>query len=437
MKLSRFLLPISLLLSLSLPATAQQAPPPPVDDETREAVVTSIAELVVEHYVFPEVGMEIADVLFGKLEDGAYDEITDAFELTRALTADLRSVNHDVHFSVSLAPPAAPEEDPEAAEARYLEGLRRRNYGFQRLEILSGNIGYLDLRVFADATHGGATAVAAMNFLANTDAVIVDLRNNGGGHPSMIQLILSYFFAEPTHVNSFFRRGQEQIDQFWTHAHVSGPRMTDHPLIVLTSGRTGSGAEEFAYDVKHLERGTVVGEVTAGGAHPGETHDAGHGFEVFISDGRAINPITGTNWERVGVRPNVPLAASAALDRGHLLALEAVLAALPEGADPFPVEWALDDLRARCEPVTIPVERLEAIVGTYGAEHTFELRDDVLWYSRGGGSFQTLLRPLAEDYFLMVDVDWIRFRFVRDGTGAVVRLVGVQESGQTLEAARD
>ena len=164
-----------------------------------------------------------------------------------------------------------------------------------------------------------------MGFLANVDALIIDLRQNGGGSPSMIQLLSSYFFEEPTHLNSFERRGQEQIDQFWTLPHVPGKKLLDVPLFVLTSPSTFSAAEEFTYNMKNLGRATIIGQTTGGGAHPGGTHAVGGLISVFVPDGRAINPITGTNWEGTGIAPHVPVQGTGALDEARRLARKAIV----------------------------------------------------------------------------------------------------------------
>jgi len=244
------------------------------------------------------------------------------------LTRDLRSVNNDLHLGarpISAEQRRQEETDPEEARRQRLDEARRHNYGFAKIEILDGNIGYLDLRSFAPAHLGGDTAVAAMGFLANVDALIIDLRRNGGGSPSMIQLISSYFFEESTHLNSFEMRGQKQIDQFWTLPHVPGKKLVDVPLFILTSSSTFSAAEEFTYNMKSLERATIIGQTTGGGAHPGGTHDVEGIISVFVPDGRAINPITGTNWEGTGIEPHVIVKGAGALDEARRLAREALV----------------------------------------------------------------------------------------------------------------
>jgi C-terminal processing protease CtpA/Prc len=202
--------------------------------------------------------------------------------------------------------------------------MRRRNSGFVKLERLPGNVGYLDLRGFMDHESGAETVAAAMNFLANTDALILDLRKNGGGSPHMVQLICSYLFAadKPVHLNSLYWREGDRTEEFWTLKDLSGHRYLGKDVYVLTSRLTFSGAEECAYNLQTRKRATLVGETTGGGAHPGKGVLLGEHFRAFISTGRAINPVTKTNWEGTGVRPDVATDAERALDVAHELALK-------------------------------------------------------------------------------------------------------------------
>src|SRR4029079_14564144 len=189
-----------------------------------------------------------------------------------------------------------------------------------------------DLRGFQPAQFGAETVVAAMNFVANTDALIVDLRRNGGGDPSMVSLISSYLFgSEPVHLNDLYFRPDDSTRQWWTLQYVPGKRYGDKkPVYVLTSNRTFSAAEEFTYNLKNLKRATIVGETTGGGAHPGGMRRIGEHFGMFIPTGRAINPISKTNWEGTGVKPDVDVPADQALKVAHIAALNVVLEKVTE-----------------------------------------------------------------------------------------------------------
>ncbi len=293
-------------------------------------LINDISQGLREIYVFPAVAAEMEALLQRRFEGGDYDGLGSLAEFTGQLTEDLQSISHDLHLRVRPHAAWGEEGRRDAAEEsrQQREQARLTNYGFYRVERLSGNIGYLDLRSFHDAELAGATAVAAMNFLANSSALIIDLRQNGGGSPSMIQLISSYFFEERKHLNTFYYRRANSYEEFWTHSKVQGPKMVGAPLYILTSGRTFSAAEEFTYNLKHMKRATIIGETTGGGAHPVDflISDMGDGFYASISMpfGRAINPITETNWEGTGVKPHIEVPAADALDHAHREALAEV-----------------------------------------------------------------------------------------------------------------
>lgn len=293
---------------------------PRLEGTELEAVIDELAQRIGETYVFPDQAERMGVFLHEQLWNGAYEGLNlDA--LSQALTRDLRSINQDRHLNVRPLPSGEDRRpDPELVRVQREEAQRAGNHGFRKLEILEGNVGYLDLRGFAPIEIARETAVGAMAFFANVDALVIDLRQNGGGEPSMIQLLCTYFFEERTLLNTFEWRGQEGREEYWTLDETPGKKMVDVPLFLLTSHGTFSAAEEFSYDLQNLKRATLVGETTGGGAHPGDTHPVGGKLLVFIPNGRAINPITGTNWEGTGVKPEVETQASEALDRALPLA---------------------------------------------------------------------------------------------------------------------
>jgi hypothetical protein len=319
-------------------ARAQFAPPAQgqpdlaVDAALRATVVESLAVNLERRYVFPDKGRDAASALRRRLARGDYGRIAGAEELADSLSAHARVATSDLHLRVGYRHEPIPDvaEDgppPEPEMRRMREQDRRQNYGFERVQRLPGNVGYLDLRGFSGNPDGQPTAVAAMNFLANVDALIVDLRRNGGGSPAMIATLLTYFTpaGDRVHFNDFYNRPMDETHQYWTHTYVPGPRLDGKPLFVLTSARTFSGAEEFAYDVQNLRIGTVVGEVTGGGAHPGGFVRLHEHFAAFIPTGRAINPVSKTNWEGVGVQPDVAVPAADALREAHVAAIRKLL----------------------------------------------------------------------------------------------------------------
>jgi C-terminal processing protease CtpA/Prc len=200
--------------------------------------------------------------------------------------------------------------------------MERNNCAFEKVERLPSNVGYVKFNGFAPPDVCGPTATAAMNFLGNVDAIIFDLRQNGGGDPAMVALISTYLFDEPTHLNDLYNRKEDKTTQFWTLPYVPGKRLAGKPVFVLTSKRTFSGAEEFTYNLKNLKRATIVGETTGGGAHPVDGHRLDDHFMIGVPFARAVNPISKTNWEGTGVEPDVKVPADQALDVARKMAEE-------------------------------------------------------------------------------------------------------------------
>lgn len=342
MMIRRILMAVFVLVTASLylspRAGLAQGPSPDtppdvtIDAATRTTVIESAIKSLNEAYVFPEVAKKMEQALRERLGKQEYDAITGGRAFAEKLTADLQAVSHDKHLRVRYNREAIPErqnaEEPTAEEIEQFKTfLRQQNYGFEKIERLPGNIGYLDLRGFNPAEFASETGAAAMNFLANTDALIIDLRRNGGGDPAMVAFLTSYLFgAEPVHLNDLYFRPDDSTHQWWTLPHVPGKRFGDKKEVyVLTSKRTFSAAEEFTYNLKNLKRATIIGETTGGGAHPGGGRRLSAHFEMFVPTGRAINPISKTNWEGTGVEPDVKVPADQALKVAQVAALGKVL----------------------------------------------------------------------------------------------------------------
>lgn len=298
-----------------------------IDAATRTQVIESLLKDLNDSYVFPDAAKKMEADINNRLKNKEYDQITSAREFAKKLTDDLQSVSRDKHLRVRYSHQPIPvrkerNEPTEAEKAERENFLKHVNFGFEKIERMQGNIGYVDLRGFMDARAGAETVAAAMKFLANTDALIFDLRQNGGGSPEMIALISSYLFADkPVHLNSLYWRKEDKTEEFWTKPEIATVKFTDKPIYVLTSNYTFSGAEEFSYNLKNLKRATIIGETTGGGAHPGGVVRLSEHFGVFIPVGRAISPITKTNWEGTGVEPDIKVPKEQALKTAYLLAL--------------------------------------------------------------------------------------------------------------------
>jgi retinol-binding protein 3 len=303
-----------------------------IDASLRNEVLNGVLKNLSEFYVFPETAAKMEQALKERIARKEYDAMSSAKELAEKLTKDLQAVSKDKHLRViySHQPrPVTTEEGPSPEERKeFLDFARSINFGFEKVERLEGNVGYLDLRGFMSPAYSGDTAAAAMNFLANVDALIIDLRHNGGGHPAQVALITSYLLdaGEPVHLNSLYWRPDDFTHQWWTLPYVPGKRLGNNkPVYLLTATYTFSAAEEFAYNLQNLKRATIVGETTGGGAHPGGIRQINQHFAVWVPSGRAINPTSGKNWEGTGVQPDLAVPAERALKTAHVEALRKVI----------------------------------------------------------------------------------------------------------------
>ncbi|MGX8904541.1 S41 family peptidase [Streptomyces netropsis] len=294
--------------------TPTKLQPAPVIDET--------ARLLTEHYVFPETAEQLAGLLRRRLAEGAYD-VEDAEGLARLVTADLQSVNGDRHLRLKHhADPVTPKQGA-ATRASMRRECDTSLGGAPRVELLGGGVAVLELAPMLFPLEWAAEPLsAALTLASRARALILDLRANRGGDPDTVAFVCGYLLDERTHLNTMYWRGGERGEQSWSPPHVPGACFGgSKPLYVLSSNSTFSAAEELAYDLQQLGRAVVVGERTRGGAHPCDGWTVHPHLEVTVPVGRAVNPVSGTNWEGTGVQPDIPCAAADSLDRAHTLAL--------------------------------------------------------------------------------------------------------------------
>ena len=297
-------LPASLIAVAALVTLAcapSRAEPPALDRQARTRIVNNASQSLEARYIFPEMGRQAAAHIVEQNAKGAYDGLSTTEEFATRLTTDLQAITNDKHMRAMA--PRQPGNSGARPERPASEG------GVVRADILADNIGYLEILGFEALDDFRPPIDRAMAELEGVGGLIIDLRRNGGGDPQSVSWLISYFLdeAEPVHVNDFVTRihgtTDEAVEEFWS----SPTPVSLHgvPLYVLTSDRTFSAAEEFSYDIKVMGLGKTVGATTGGGANPGDVVALGHGIDLFVPDGRARNPITGTNWEGVGVKPDI------------------------------------------------------------------------------------------------------------------------------------
>ena len=396
-------------LTAALPAMAQSSPSPAaLSPSQRSAVVDSVANTVERRYVDADTGRRIAELLRARQRAKAYDSVSNPALLAEQLIADLRRTNSDLHLGVRFVPPDAA---PTAGVSALGPGRdpQRINYGLSRVEILEGNIGYLEITSF----EGGAfhEAVAdALRFLSRTDAIIIDIRRNGGGTSEMSHYVFSHFLPEPpTPTIDVRTRDGSTARRSNTVASVAGPRRTDVPLYLLTSLATGSAAEEFAFVLRNRSRAVTVGSRTAGAGHMVGGAAVGHGFVVSFSTARVTDPATGKEWERTGVAPVIAVDPERALDAAHAASLTQVAASAPASSKRA-LQLLAEAASARATPVDVGSD-LARLQGVYAGGRQVILRDGQLLLRREGLLPQRLI-PLGGDRFALGTT---RLRFERSG----------------------
>ncbi|MBN2258435.1 MAG: S41 family peptidase [Anaerolineaceae bacterium] len=391
-----------------------------IDSKIKLGVITRIGELLVARYVFPDSAEKMRQSLVEKLSQGGYDAIDTPDRFAFELEKDLQAICHDHHLCIMHNPARARElidmrgtslEKIAAARRKALNRQKDLNCGFNKVERLPGNVGYLDLRFFADLKVGRKMADSAFSLLSNCQAVIIDLRRCYGGHPRTVQYYCSYFLSQPTHLNSIIRRYKKKPEeQYWSLAHVGGLPLYDQDVYILTSRFTRSASEEFAYTLQVLGRATLVGEVTRGDAHDESEEVILDEFVLSLPDGRAVNPITRTNWEGKGVQPDVCTRAPGALDAAHALALETLLETEKDAHRSIVFEFAWLAIRARLSPIQVNERVLQSYAGSYG-KRKVTLKAGSLYYYESDDDATYRLVPISAQRFAAEGADDFQLEF--------------------------
>ena len=373
---------------------------------------------------------------------GTYDKVKTPSEFATHLSSDLIDLSQDYHFFVFYQPDSTISEDPKTpavADSLFNEDklveLKRSNFGFQSLEILEGNIGYVRFDSFPDPAHAFETGAAAMKFVENTDAVIFDMRYNRGGHNQFGQFITSYFYEASDHrmihKYAYMEEGERINGEYWTIPLLPGKRMPDIPVFVLTSTTTFSAGEWFAFELQKLGRATLVGQTTTGASHAVSRVRINDCFWMQVPVGLGRDPIDNSDFEGVGVRPDISIDASKAKSLAHVLAVKAVAERAPTRQSE--VNWLLPVLEARLEPADLDAHDLERFAGKYDGRQIRLQNGELTYHWRE--RFQLTLRRLNENTFSVEGGNEFRFRFVESG-GVVIAMERIESDGRVIEYAR-
>lgn len=441
-----------LLLTTSTMQAQDQNTQYNISESEKKEVIKLVGKRLIEFYVYPDVARQMAAALSKNFDDGLYNSIKDARHFAMTLTRDLRNISRDGHLDVWFNPQlvlenrnAAGKQKELSAEVlqKQIKEAQRNNFGFKEVKILDGNIGYLNLTSFTNPELGAEEAVtAAMNLLSHTDALIIDLRQNGGGHSTMVTLLASYLFdSKPVLLSDFYTRvgAKETLEQEWTLPQVKGKKRPGTDVYILTAFRTFSAGESFAYSLQNYKRATIVGERTGGGAHIVTYKIVNDNFMIKVPFGRPVDPNTKTNWEKTGIKPDIETAPKDALLAAQIKALEKLSAAAAAGSEAkISYEWLLIDLRAKLIPVQIDEAALRSYAGTYTGQLgqrkiTFE--DGRLFSQRVNGP-KMMLTPITTDLFTFEGRNEVRLK-INVENNRVVGLTSIGIDGSTFQEIRD
>jgi retinol-binding protein 3 len=423
--------------------------PATLDAAARERVIETLAAAIEREYVIPARGREIASELRKRAGQGDFSAISDAPSLALALNDVLTEVGRDGHLNVRfgpgpggmVAPPAGGPGGPGGGPGGpgggpgggppppdMLEQLRARNYDFSKVEILPGNVGYMQIGGLHPPQVADETAAAALRFLGNTDAMIIDLRSSPGGTQPMVNLLASAFLPDDgrTLITSEFRGQQPIVSKVMSELPVT--RRPEVPLYILTSGRTFSAGEALPYILQQHGRAIVVGETTAGAGNHNTFVNVGEGLTASISIGLTHHPVSGTNWEGTGVVPQVSVPASDALRRAHMEALRALATSSKDPRRKAGLETEAQAL----EWSGTGAADLQRFAGVYG-ERRFAVEDGVLQMIRGSQPPQSL-QQIGEATFRLRDL--ARYEFETDGEGTIIAVTATGPNGVPERVSR-
>ncbi|QHT70918.1 S41 family peptidase [Rhodocytophaga rosea] len=403
----------------SFQALSQTALPKPViTPAVTRKLIDTISQTLERYYIFPDKAVQMGQHLQQQRKKGIYRTIKDAHQLAGQLTRDMESIYADGHLYMSYDPDlskAILEVNPDKRrreDSLALLSARESNFGLNRVEILDGNIGYLPVYSFTRfVSLAKPSFSSALRFLSHTQALILDLRYNGGGSPEMVGQLGSYFFSVSTPFTSIYNRRIDSSSVYWADpARAEGVTLS-MPVYILTSSSTFSAGEDFAYSMQQSKRATVVGDTTGGGAHPAGPFVLGDGFILHLPFAQSINPYSKTNWEGTGVIPDMAASAEEALQMAHKLILQQFIQQATDDKQKRKLLWAVHALDATSNTHTIDQQALAHYTGDYNGLIVYLQEEKLYCKNTGRGNQITQLQEIKKDWFVLneqVHVEFIK-----------------------------
>ncbi len=429
-----------LLLSLTIFSYSQNTPSVKseviLNELNKQEIIDSLTKKLEEFYIKPNAIGDINNKLTENYKKGLYKNSSNPNEFALKLTADLLDISKDLHFSVGYDPQWLDNqqknndiETQQKIKEQELIEAKRKNFGFQQSRILEGNVGYLEFTYFHDPIEASEVATTAMQFLSNADALIIDLRKNNGGVMEMGQFISSYLFYNkdlPLYKYYYYEGGRKKIErEMWLLPSVPGKRLADIDIYILTSGITFSAAEWMSYSLQNLKRVTIVGEQTAGGAHPVDRKILTQGFSINIPFGEVKDPITKLDFEGHGVTPNVLCKSEDALNTAHLLVLQKLSSKNKDLSST--IDWIIPVIKNRQKPASLDTLILKLYQGKYGKGKLVYENHNLYYKLNNTASF--LLTPLQQDLFLVNGIDDFRIKIISE-KNSIIGIKRIYQDGQ-------
>lgn len=402
-------------------------------------LINSITDSLNKHYIFPETAERISVYLKSQLRKNAYKGLQDKPEkLAEQIGQDINIIHHDPHMRIKFDPGFAAQEidKPHPEDIKQVKKYwKENNYMFKKVEVLPGNIGYLPFNLFVDDIEAAKpTITAALKFLANTVALIIDLRENMGGSPEMVSQIESYFFKEKTHMNDLINRSNMDTTYMYADPAKSDSLFLSMPVYILTGPHSFSGAEDFSYGMQIAKRASVVGESTGGGAHPQMPFSVGQSFVVFIPFARSVNPVTKTDWEGTGVIPDVKTTANEAFIKAQELIFRNLLLTATDQKEKNKYLYYKNALLVNDANVKLPLNKLLPFAGTYGGLTIYLNKNHLYCKNNNNGGAVSALKHLSSNLFVL-DND-AQIEFVKDLKGVYSRIKIFVNDGNVFEEKR-
>lgn len=390
------------------------------------------------NYVFPEKAKSISIYLQAQSKSNVYAAFqNNPDKLAEKIEADINSIHHDPHMHIQfdLGFVQQDERKPSEEEIKQDKNFwRENNYSFKKLEILPGNIGYFPLEGFMDDIESAKpTIYSALKFLSNTSAIIIDLRENGGGSPEMVSQIESYFFKVKTHMNDIISRTTKDTTVFYADPAKADSLNLSMPVYILTSHNTFSAAEDFSYAMQMEKRATIVGEITGGGAHPQMPFSVGQGFVLSLPFARSLNPITKTDWEGTGVIPDFKVEASKALLKSQELIFKEKLLNAKDEKEKHKYEFYLRSIVLNNEVKAIPLNILSKLTGTY-TDVTIYLDKKKIFSKNNHNGNVSELKHISNNLFL-IDKN-AQIEFFKDTKGLYSSIKIYLNDGSVFEESK-